>query len=558
MREKKKKKKKMESVSLMQHERVNSPPTVEDNDYDYHPFFLRFKNSDMEEAYRNWAYHTSPMYNSKIWTFLVIFITLYFMIFQKEHPLNLDDFSDPLLLPYLSTTILAVFIIGSLFIPQFHYIREYLVAASAASHWPVFIIFNFHTMYPMYTPNTCGIACIYYCAFVSGLRFQIMFWIVVVAPVVTLALTTVPFGYFSDANYAEAVWVLPYMMSGGTLWFFEIQQRRCFIDIRNATIAIAALNSHMAATREVVSRLFPKFAIRQLLSQTPATHRTLCCLVTDVKGFTAWSASTPLDVMMDSMTELFVMIERIGHQHEVERVCTLGDSYVGVIPVNTQKSPTPQTCARGLQAALTISVIDFIELKMRVGLHIGPCACYFVGSSPMQFDVIGEAMTTTKNLEQTGEVGSVHVSPEVLYHINEIEEPVFDSKAPTEFGFLVKGWTNPIPMKERPKQGNGEILAVSNFILNWAFRDRMVESEPSSVISNSNGDIHVSRKVVLLADSPELLPLANEEDTAYDDNNGVVDFSFHKILLRYNDVRATHLYEKYLTENNFQRQAFRF
>eukprot|EP00759_Apiculatamorpha_spiralis_P000227 PhF_6_TR10047/c0_g1_i1/m.15477 len=457
---------------------------------------LRFHSPEIEQMYRDWAFHKTPMYNSKLGNLLLFSIFLYFYLLHRgSYMTSMDDAQDPILQACYVSMFITITVFFLLFIPALHYHREYLTVISVATHWPVWVFFCLHERSPLYLPHTYMIGCLLGCAFVTGARVQFTLWILIVGPIVTLAGATVPYGFFDTHSYAEAIWVLPYILAGITQWYFERQQRLFFVDVVTAQETNSNMIADIESTKAIVSNLFPKIAIAQVVNSNPIATHSLGCLVTDVKGFTAWSGTVPLNEMISVISDMFTRVESCAKSRDVERLITLGDSYVGIASVGSNKS-SAIVCTQVLLCALDIVMMKFGHLMMRAGVDFGKCTGFFVGSSPLQYDVAGDAMTGAKKLEQTGEVGIVHVSDAVLQIIGTVTDPLFDTQIPSAQGssYYVAGWTNPLPIPYDPQSrqrynslfGLSNTENVSNFILNWAERDRSqtIESSISQSVLN--------------------------------------------------------------------------
>lgn len=139
-------------------------------------------------------------------------------------------------------------------------------------------------------------------------------------------------------------------------------------------------------------------------------------LFTDFKGFTSISEKlTPQDLVRE-LDECFRAFDGIMEKHGIEKIKTIGDSYMaaGGIPV-----PNSTHAENVVRAA--IEVRDWMNeynkhkdvnrrFEVRIGVHTGSVVAGIVGTKKFQYDIWGDAVNTASRMESSGEPGKVNIS----------------------------------------------------------------------------------------------------------------------------------------------------
>eukprot|EP00760_Papus_ankaliazontas_P029824 PhM_4_TR4486/c1_g1_i1/m.64726 len=146
------------------------------------------------------------------------------------------------------------------------------------------------------------------------------------------------------------------------------------------------------------------------------THFSTTVIVTDAAGFTVWTARTRPNDVINVLSTLFMELDAAADSHGVEKLCTVGDSYVGAMfgPVDDDDSGTPTAALRvfyALQFAIEAARLPQqlnMPLRNRVGVHVGPVHGGFVGIAPLVFDIFGRTVDVARKLESSGVPSQVH------------------------------------------------------------------------------------------------------------------------------------------------------
>lgn len=177
------------------------------------------------------------------------------------------------------------------------------------------------------------------------------------------------------------------------------------------------LEKERARVTELLHSMLPQ-AIAKELADTgkvlPRQHNTVSILFTDFSHFTQATATMPAERMVEELNTIFGKFDAICEECGIERIKTIGDSYMAVAGVPTQCDDHAHRCVRA-----GLRMINFLAARnadaafkwgLRVGIHSGPVVSGIVGIHKYAFDVWGDTVNLASRMESSGEVGRVNIS----------------------------------------------------------------------------------------------------------------------------------------------------
>jgi CheY-like chemotaxis protein len=163
---------------------------------------------------------------------------------------------------------------------------------------------------------------------------------------------------------------------------------------------------HVILPHEIVEELRATNAVK------PRRHDDVAVLFCDIVGFTPFCATRQPEEIVAYLQELIVAYEDIALRHQVLKIKTIGDSFMGccglIAPV---ENPALNSVKCGLEMLETVRRMPQ-AWDVRIGIHVGPVTAGVVGRRTYLFDLWGDTVNTAARVESHGANGAVNVSGE--------------------------------------------------------------------------------------------------------------------------------------------------
>ena len=166
--------------------------------------------------------------------------------------------------------------------------------------------------------------------------------------------------------------------------------------------------------------LLPKAAadeIRSIGTVIPRRYENVAVLFCDVVNFTAYCDKHEPEDVVSRLDALFVLFEQVAEKHDLEKIKTIGDSFMAAAGLlRAVQDPIGAAVRCGLEMASTM-IDAHLGWEVRVGVHSGPVVAGVVGQERYQFDIWGDTVNVAARMAGKGRQGTVAVTEDIWNHI---------------------------------------------------------------------------------------------------------------------------------------------
>ena len=160
----------------------------------------------------------------------------------------------------------------------------------------------------------------------------------------------------------------------------------------------------------------------------PRHHDAVTILFADFKGFTRLAETMEPAALIQLLDEYFTAFDELAVAHGMEKLKTIGDSYmcVGGLPETNRTHPI-DACLLGRAMQAFVEQMKrqrdkfrLPSLELRVGVHTGSVMAGIVGKHKFTYDIWGDAVNVASLLETHGAPGRVNISESTHHRVKEL------------------------------------------------------------------------------------------------------------------------------------------
>jgi class 3 adenylate cyclase len=191
---------------------------------------------------------------------------------------------------------------------------------------------------------------------------------------------------------------------------------------------------------ELLLNILPEEVAEELKNTGKSDARSfkdVTVLFTDFKDFTALAERLSPSVLVEEVNRYFKAFDEICEKHGIEKIKTIGDSYMaaGGVPVASSQGAK-------LTVMAALDMMDFVNkqtnikgdpsIEMRVGINTGPVVAGIVGVKKFQYDIWGDTVNTASRMESAGEIGQINISHSTYELLKDDPQFTFEKRGKVE------------------------------------------------------------------------------------------------------------------------------
>jgi adenylate cyclase len=211
--------------------------------------------------------------------------------------------------------------------------------------------------------------------------------------------------------------LLFFVLNVGVVSSFVFILLYTFVRQRNALLALVRIEQ--GKSENLLLNILPKeiAAILKNEERTIADHFPgASILFADMVGFTPMTASMSPTAMLELLNEVFTFFDSLVDKYGVEKIRTIGDSYMVASGV-----PRPRPDHAQALAHMALEMRTFIQtnaacrerqLNFRIGINSGPVVAGVIGRKKFIYDLWGDAVNTASRMESHGTPGCIQMTRE--------------------------------------------------------------------------------------------------------------------------------------------------
>ncbi|MCL5998090.1 MAG: adenylate/guanylate cyclase domain-containing protein [Chloroflexi bacterium] len=206
-----------------------------------------------------------------------------------------------------------------------------------------------------------------------------------------------------------------FILNIGTVSAIAIILLAYFVGQKNRLFEL--LRSEQAKSENLLLNILPK-EIAAILKNERRTiadyYDSASVMFADMVGFTPLSAELAPDELVELLNEAFSYFDSLLDKYDVEKIRTIGDSYMAACGLPRRRPDHAQSLVR-----MALEMRDYVaahtfqcgrRVSFRIGINSGPMVAGVIGRRKFEFDVWGDAVNIASRMELHGVSGTIQIT----------------------------------------------------------------------------------------------------------------------------------------------------
>lgn len=180
---------------------------------------------------------------------------------------------------------------------------------------------------------------------------------------------------------------------------------------------VSALEDEKAKAESLLLNILPQRIVERIKSEEGVIfdyHPETTILFTDMVGFTEIASHMDAHRVVTLIDHIFRRFDDLCDQYQVEKIKTIGDSYMAAagVPLAVENHAERMADLALDMLATHTSVVqeEGVTMDLRIGLHSGPVVAGVIGHRKYAYDLWGDTVNVASRMESTGVPGEIQIS----------------------------------------------------------------------------------------------------------------------------------------------------
>lgn len=151
------------------------------------------------------------------------------------------------------------------------------------------------------------------------------------------------------------------------------------------------IKNEKARSHALLRNILPRHTIKEMLNNgkiAPKHFESVSVLFTDFEDFTTVASEMTPDELILQLNICFSAFDRIVEKHGLEKIKTIGDSYMAASGIPISSETHAVDCVKAaLDMVRCMKAIGGRSFRIRIGIHSGPVVAGIVGVKKFQYDI---------------------------------------------------------------------------------------------------------------------------------------------------------------------------
>jgi class 3 adenylate cyclase/methyl-accepting chemotaxis protein len=195
----------------------------------------------------------------------------------------------------------------------------------------------------------------------------------------------------------------------------QVRSERLLLNVLPKAIAERLKSSPLHLSEErVISRMANNARLKTNGTIVADSFESVTVLFADIVGFTEFATVVSATELVDMLNDIFSEFDRLADEHNLEKIKTIGDSYMVVGGLPIPRSNHVQSVA-DMALAMQSEIRRFSRpngesFRLRIGIHTGQAVAGVIGKKKFIYDLWGDTVNIASRMESYGMPDHIQVT----------------------------------------------------------------------------------------------------------------------------------------------------